>query len=199
MVFTVEGNKDELVVSLAAMILNDGKADLTESNLNSVISAAGASCAPHFPKAFGIYLILIKLRVFVWALIENNCFNKHASMHTQAHTHTHTCTHAHTYTYTHNRTRTHTHALTRIHVPNAADKHSFNNPPLFRLHDEIITSDFDPDEVFLMKHLMYLQPRSARVLTWANFSSCALVAVVIFAWLMTQIVEAFEKCLLLSN
>jgi len=52
MVFTVEGNKDEQVCTLAAMICYDGKVDLSEANLNSVISAAGAECAPHFPKGF---------------------------------------------------------------------------------------------------------------------------------------------------
>lgn len=53
MVFTVEGNKNELLCTLAAMVLKDGAADITEANLNSVISAAGAEVEASFPKAFG--------------------------------------------------------------------------------------------------------------------------------------------------
>merc|ERR1711957_733594 len=52
MVFTVQGNKDEMVCALAAMILNDGKVEISEDNLNSAIKAANATCAPYMSKAF---------------------------------------------------------------------------------------------------------------------------------------------------
>merc|ERR1711935_218586 len=63
--FTVEGNKDEMVCTLAALILNDAKVDLSEANLNSVITAAGASCAPHFPKGFAAVCTGVDLSKFL--------------------------------------------------------------------------------------------------------------------------------------
>merc|ERR1712086_1058337 len=49
----------------AALILNDAKVDLSEANLNSVITAAGASCAPHFPKGFAAVCTGVDLSKFL--------------------------------------------------------------------------------------------------------------------------------------
>merc|ERR1719247_2974299 len=52
MVFTIEGNKDEMVAALAAMICYDGKVDLTAASIGSIATAAGTECAPAYATAF---------------------------------------------------------------------------------------------------------------------------------------------------
>eukprot|EP01006_Ploeotia_vitrea_P031149 TRINITY_DN63446_c0_g2_i1.p3 TRINITY_DN63446_c0_g2~~TRINITY_DN63446_c0_g2_i1.p3 ORF type:complete len:115 (+),score=74.03 TRINITY_DN63446_c0_g2_i1:68-412(+) len=44
--------KDELLVTYAALILNDDKAPITDENINKLIKAAGADVAPFWPKLF---------------------------------------------------------------------------------------------------------------------------------------------------
>jgi len=56
MVYTPEGSKDELACVLAAMILHDGKVEITEASLNAVIAAAGATVEPQYPKGFASVL-----------------------------------------------------------------------------------------------------------------------------------------------
>ena len=44
--------KEELLVTFAALILNDDKAPITAENLNKLIKAAGAEVEPYWPKLF---------------------------------------------------------------------------------------------------------------------------------------------------
>jgi len=44
--------KEELLVTFAALILNDDKAPITPENLNKLIKAAGAEVEPYWPKLF---------------------------------------------------------------------------------------------------------------------------------------------------
>ena len=53
----VEGAaKDQLVTSLAALILNDSKAEITAENIESVISAAGLKVPSYYPTLYSTYI-----------------------------------------------------------------------------------------------------------------------------------------------
>jgi len=53
MPFTVDAaQKDELLVTYAALILNDDKVDITAENISKLISAANASVEPYWPTLF---------------------------------------------------------------------------------------------------------------------------------------------------
>ena len=52
MVYTPEGSKDELACTLAAMILHDGKVEITEASLNAVTAAASVTVEPTYSKGF---------------------------------------------------------------------------------------------------------------------------------------------------
>jgi hypothetical protein len=45
--------KDELLVTFAALILNDDGAPITADNITTLIKAAGATVEPYWPKLFG--------------------------------------------------------------------------------------------------------------------------------------------------
>lgn len=49
--------RDELLVTYAALILNDDGAPITADNINTLIKAAGASVEPYWPKLFGVSLL----------------------------------------------------------------------------------------------------------------------------------------------
>jgi len=48
--------KQELLVTYAALILNDDGAPITADNINALIKAAGASVEPYWPKLFASLL-----------------------------------------------------------------------------------------------------------------------------------------------
>eukprot|EP01007_Sphenomonas_quadrangularis_P000640 NODE_1492_length_853_cov_195.090796_g1237_i0.p1 GENE.NODE_1492_length_853_cov_195.090796_g1237_i0~~NODE_1492_length_853_cov_195.090796_g1237_i0.p1 ORF type:complete len:133 (-),score=50.18 NODE_1492_length_853_cov_195.090796_g1237_i0:317-715(-) len=48
--------KDELLVTFAALILNDDKAPITAENITKLIKAAGAEVEPYWPKLFASLL-----------------------------------------------------------------------------------------------------------------------------------------------
>jgi ribosomal protein L12E/L44/L45/RPP1/RPP2 len=55
--FEVSGaEKDQLVVSLAALLLHDCGAEMSADNLSSVVNASGNSVAAYFPTLFATYI-----------------------------------------------------------------------------------------------------------------------------------------------
>ena len=56
MVFTIEGNKDEMVAALAAMICHDGKVELSAANIGAIATAAGTECTAAYATGFGTLL-----------------------------------------------------------------------------------------------------------------------------------------------
>lgn len=45
-------DKDQLVISLAALICADGKVDITAENLNAVVASSGNTIAPYWAPLF---------------------------------------------------------------------------------------------------------------------------------------------------
>ena len=55
--FDVSGaDKDQLVVSLAAILLNDSKVDVSAENINTVVSSSGNSVPAYYPTLFSTYI-----------------------------------------------------------------------------------------------------------------------------------------------
>lgn len=45
--------KQELLVTFAALVLHDDKAPITADNITKLVKAAGANVEPYWPKLFG--------------------------------------------------------------------------------------------------------------------------------------------------
>jgi large subunit ribosomal protein LP1 len=55
--FQVSGaDKDQLVTSLAAIILSDSGADITADSINTVLSASGNTVPAYYPTLFASYI-----------------------------------------------------------------------------------------------------------------------------------------------
>ncbi len=55
--FEVTGaDKDQLVVSLAAILLHDSKVEVSADNINSVLSSSGNSVPAYYPTLFSTYI-----------------------------------------------------------------------------------------------------------------------------------------------
>jgi len=57
MPLTISGTeKDELLVTYAALILHDDKLDISAENINKLVAAAGTTVEPYWPKLFATLL-----------------------------------------------------------------------------------------------------------------------------------------------
>ena len=55
--FEVTGaDKDQLVVSLAALLLNDAKVEVSAENINTVVSSSGNTVPAYYPTLFSTYI-----------------------------------------------------------------------------------------------------------------------------------------------
>ena len=53
-------DKEELIVSLAALLCNDSEVELTEENLSAAVTASGNKIAPYWAAAFGSMLTQVE-------------------------------------------------------------------------------------------------------------------------------------------